>query len=93
MSAFHGLFDRGQSLNEQTGALVSRALVSGITYREAVREFRKCFIFAVLKGSGWNQLKAARKLEMHRNTLARTIAELRIDVPRPGARRPPRGQR
>ncbi|MGB8771964.1 MAG: helix-turn-helix domain-containing protein [Candidatus Korobacteraceae bacterium] len=39
-----------------------------------------------------NQCKAARQLGMHRNTLSRTIAELKLDAKglRGGTRRPPR---
>jgi len=68
---------------------------SGITYSEAVCEFKKKFILTVLQDSKGNQCKAARQLGMHRNTLSRTIAELNLDVRsvRPGARRPPRSAR
>jgi len=62
---------------------------------EAVREFKKRFIFTVLQENHGNQCKAARELGMHRNTLSRTIAELKMDVRtlRDGARRPPRSAR
>jgi DNA-binding NtrC family response regulator len=68
---------------------------SGILYSEAVREFRKRFILTVLEQNNGNQCKAARQLEMHRNTLSRTIAELELDVRavRMGTRRPPRSEK
>jgi len=68
---------------------------SGIFYSEAVREFKKLFIITVLEENNGNQCKAARQLGMHRNTLSRTIAELKVDVRalRGGARRPPRAER
>jgi DNA-binding NtrC family response regulator len=68
---------------------------SGILYSEAVREFKKRFIVNVLRENHGNQCKAARELGMHRNTLSRTIEELRIDMRevREGIRRPPQAAR
>src|SRR5438105_15870977 len=68
---------------------------SGILYSEAVREFKKRFILTVLQDNSGNQCRAARQLGMHRNTLSRTIQELKIDIRglRDGARRPPRSAR
>jgi len=67
----------------------------GILYSEAVREFKKRFIIAVLQENNGNQCKAARELGMHRNTLSRTVDELKVDVRalRDGAKRPPRSAR
>ena len=68
---------------------------SNILYSEAVREFKKRFILTVLQENKGNQCRAARELGMHRNTLSRTLSELRIDVRqlREGAKRPPRSAR
>jgi DNA-binding NtrC family response regulator len=57
-----------------------------------VREFKKRFLLTVLEENNGNQCKAARELGMHRNTLSRTIDELKIDVRavRDGSKRPPR---
>ena len=79
-------------MKDQLEALVKQMYSSGILYSEAVREFKKRFILTVLQENGGNQCKAARQLGMHRNTLSRTIAELRLDVRavRNGARRPPK---
>ena len=68
---------------------------SNILYSEAVREFKRRFIATVLQENKGNQCRAARQLGMHRNTLSRTISELRLDVRqfRDGAKRPPRGAR
>ncbi len=76
-------------------ALVTQMHSSGITYDEAVREFKKRFILEVLANHKGNQCKAARELGMHRNTLSRTIAELNIDPVqiRIGLKRPPRSER
>ncbi len=79
-------------MKDQLESLVMQMHKSGILYSEAVREFKKRFILAVLQESQGNQCKAARQLGMHRNTLSRTITELKVDVRslRDGVRRPPR---
>ena len=75
--------------------LVTRMHAGGITYSEAVREFKKRFILEVLARHRGNQCKAATELGMHRNTLSRTVAELDIDPAqiRHGLKRPVRGER
>ncbi|HKR97797.1 MAG TPA: helix-turn-helix domain-containing protein, partial [Candidatus Angelobacter sp.] len=77
-------------MKDQLEALVAQMYSSGILYSEAVREFKKRFIMNVLQQNRGNQCKAARELGMHRNTLSRTIAELKLDVRqlRDGGRRP-----
>ncbi len=75
--------------------LVIQMHSGGITYDEAVREFKRRFILEVLAQHRGNQCKAARELGMHRNTLSRTIAELNIDPTqiRNGLKRPVRSER
>ena len=82
-------------MKDQLEALITQMYKSGILYSEAVREFKKKFIFTVLQENHGNQCKAARELGMHRNTLSRTIAELKVDIRglRDGARRQPRSAR
>ena len=82
-------------MKDQLESLVMQMYKSGILYSEAVREFKKRFILSVLLENQGNQCKAARQLGMHRNTLSRTIAELKVDVRslRDGVRRPPRSAR
>ena len=67
----------------------------GITFDEAVREFKKRFLLEVLQAHRGNQCKAAKVLKVHRNTLSRMIAELEIDPAelRAGLKRPPRSER
>ncbi len=79
-------------MKDQLEALVLQMYRSNITYGEAVCEFKKRFLLAVLVDCGGNQCKAARKLGMHRNTLSRALAELKLDAKtlRNGTRRPPR---
>ena len=87
--------DKRGVVKDQLEALIMQMYKSGILYNEAVREFKKKFILAVLQENKGNQCKAARQLGMHRNTLSRTIAELDVDIKtlRGGARRPPRSAR
>jgi len=82
-------------VRDQLEALVMQMYRSNILYSEAVREFKKRFIVTVLQENNGNQCRAARQLGMHRNTLSRTVAELKIDVRqlRDGAKRPPRSAR
>jgi Fis family transcriptional regulator len=82
-------------VRDQLEALVMQMYKSNILYSEAVREFKKRFILTVLEEKKGNQCRAARELGMHRNTLSRTLAELKIDVRqlRDGVRRPPRSAR
>lgn len=82
-------------MKDQLEALVMQMYKSNILYAEAVREFKKRFILTVLQEQKGNQCRAARELGMHRNTLSRTISELKIDMRqlRDGMRRPPRSAR
>ncbi len=82
-------------MKDQLEALVLQMYRSNILYAEGVREFKKRFILTVLEENKGNQCRAARELGMHRNTLSRTINELRIDVRqlREGEKRPPRSAR
>jgi Fis family transcriptional regulator, factor for inversion stimulation protein len=78
-------------VKEQLERLVLQMYRSGKPYSEAVREFQKAFIIAVLRDLNWNQIRAAGKLGIHRNTLRRTLQELGVDIKalRASRRRPP----
>ena len=82
-------------MKDQLEALILQMYRSNILYSEAVREFKKSFITTVLEENHGNQCKAAREMGMHRNTLSRTLQELKIDVRpmRADAKRPPRSAR
>jgi DNA-binding NtrC family response regulator len=82
-------------VKDQLEALILQMYKSNILYSEGVREFKKRFILTVLQENKGNQCRAARELGMHRNTLSRTIDELKIDIRqlRDGAKRPPRSAR
>ena len=68
---------------------------SGVSYTEAVRQFKRRYILEVLAQHKGNQCKAAEELGMHRNTLSRTLTELDLDTAqiRNGMRRPPQSVR
>ncbi len=74
--------------------LITQMHSAGVTYTEAIRQFKRRYILEVLAHHKGNQCKAAEELGMHRNTLSRTLAELDLDTAqiRNGMRRPP-GQR
>ncbi|MGC2162742.1 MAG: helix-turn-helix domain-containing protein [Silvibacterium sp.] len=82
-------------MKRELDSLVTQMHDGGITYDEAVREFKKRFLIEVLAHHRGNQCKAAKELGMHRNTLSRTIAELHIDPTqiRRGLKRPSRSER
>jgi len=68
---------------------------AGISYNDAIRQFKKRYILEVLAHHKGNQCKAATELGMHRNTLSRTLAELDMDSAqiRKGMRRPVMSER
>jgi DNA-binding NtrC family response regulator len=76
----HGLCPRERIVKEQLEKLVLQMYRSGIRYEEAVQEFRKAFILTVLREHKVNQVRAARELGMHRNTLSRAIRDLEVDI-------------
>lgn len=82
-------------MKRELDALVIQMYSSGISYSEAVRQFKRRYILEVLAQHKGNQCKAAEELGMHRNTLSRTLAELEMDSTqiRYGMRRPPASER
>jgi DNA-binding NtrC family response regulator len=82
-------------VKRELDTLITQMHAGGITYDEAVREFKRRFILEVLASHRGNQCKAAKELGVHRNTLSRILAELKIDPAqvRTGMRRPPRSER
>jgi DNA-binding NtrC family response regulator len=58
--------------------LVSEMLDKGILYDDARQEFEKMFIARALQRTKGNLGTAADLLGLHRNTIARKIAEYRI---------------
>jgi DNA-binding NtrC family response regulator len=86
---------QGVDVKRELDSLVTQMHSSGIPYEEAVREFKRQYLRAVLVAHRGNQCKAAEELKMHRNTLSRAMAELRLDLAevRTELKRPPRSER
>jgi len=82
-------------MKRELETLVAQMHNAGISYNDAVREFKKRYILEVLAHHRGNQCKAAEELGMHRNTLSRTLTELNMDshAIRNGLRRPVRSER
>ena len=94
-------------MKRELDTLITQMHSSGISYVDAVRQFKKRYILEVLAQHKGNQCKAADELGMHRNTLSRTLSELDLDTAqirsqlrsqlrdgiRNGMRRPPISER
>ena len=82
-------------MKRELDALISQMYTAGISYADAIRQFKKRYILEVLAHHKGNQCKAATELGMHRNTLSRTLAELHMDTAqiRRGMRRPVMSER
>lgn len=78
-------------MKRELDGLITQMHSSGVSYAEAVRQFKRRYILEVLTQHRGNQCKAAEELGMHRNTLSRTLTELDLDTAqiRNGMRRPP----
>ncbi|HEV2618993.1 MAG TPA: helix-turn-helix domain-containing protein [Acidobacteriaceae bacterium] len=82
-------------MKREMDALVTQMHGAGMSYADAVRQFKRRFILEVLARHKGNQCKAATELGMHRNTLSRTLAELELNTAqiRRGMRRPVMSER
>jgi Fis family transcriptional regulator, factor for inversion stimulation protein len=82
-------------LKRELDSLVIQMHSAGVSYTDAVRQFKRRYILEVLAHHKGNQCKAAEELGMHRNTLSRTLAELDMNTAqiRNGVRRPPTSER
>jgi Fis family transcriptional regulator, factor for inversion stimulation protein len=82
-------------MKEELEQIVLQMYRSGLQYSGAVREFQKTFLATVLREANANQVRAAKKLGIHRNTLRRQIHELELDIKtlRSGRRRPALSER
>ena len=86
---------QGVDVKRELDSLVTQMHSSGVSYEEAVREFKRQYLREVLLKHRGNQCKAAEELGMHRNTLSRTMTELGLELAevRTGLKRPPRSER
>ena len=65
-------------MHEKLERLVEEMVSRGIRFADAQREFEKRFISQVLAKVDGNLSKAADMLGIHRNTLSRKMADLRL---------------
>ena len=82
-------------LKRELDGLITQMHSAGVSYTDAIRQFKRRYILEVLAHHKGNQCKAAEELGMHRNTLSRTLTELEMDTAkiRSGMRRPPMSER
>lgn len=82
-------------MKRELDSLITQMHSSGVSYAEALRQFKRRYLLEVLAHHRGNQCKAAEDLGMHRNTLSRTLAELDLNTAqiRSGMRRPPMSER
>ncbi len=82
-------------MKRELDAMITQMHSAGVSYAEAVRQFKRRYILEILSAHKGNQCKAAEELGMHRNTLARTLTELDLHTAeiRSGMRRPPASER
>jgi DNA-binding NtrC family response regulator len=82
-------------VKQEDERLVLQMYRNGLRYSDGVREFQRIFLATVLRDEDVNQVRAAKKLGIHRNTLRSQIRELELDVTvlRVARRRPPLSER
>jgi Fis family transcriptional regulator len=88
--------DMGEAhVKRELDILVAQMHADGVSYEDAVREFKRRYLLQVLLSHRGNQCKSAEELGMHRNTLSRTLTELEMDTAqiRNGLKRPVRSER
>ena len=64
-------------LKERVDALCAEMIDRGLLFSEALGQFEKSFITEVLRRCDGNILRASEKLEIHRNTLSKRLAQYR----------------
>ena len=67
-------------MKQQLDTLVSEMIDRGILFSDARREFEKRFIARVLQRHRGNLSRAAKDLQIHRNTLGKKIEEYKLGV-------------
>ena len=67
-------------MNKLLEQLVDEMVSRGVHYEDAQREFEKRFVVKVIDKCDGNLTKAADALGVHRNTLARKMATLKIKL-------------
>jgi DNA-binding NtrC family response regulator len=66
-----------------TLALSQPAMMTTVTFHDAVRAFKRQLLEAQLQNAGGNRTHAARQLGLQRTYLLRLIRDLGVNAPRP----------
>jgi transcriptional regulator with PAS, ATPase and Fis domain len=64
-------------LKDRLEVLCTEMIDKGIFFPEAMEQFEKCFILEVVGRHDGNLLRAAERLKIHRNTLAKRLARFK----------------
>ena len=67
-------------MKEELEQVVLQMHRSGLRYSEAVREFHRSFLATALREENANQVRAAQRLGIHRNTLRLQLRDLELDI-------------
>ena len=65
-------------MKKKLDALITEMIAGGIRFTDARHEFEKRFVAQVLEREKGNLTRAARVLDIHRNTLRSKIEEFKI---------------
>ena len=66
------------TMKQRLDELIAEMIAGGIRFPEAKREFEKRFLARVLEQEKGNLSRAARALQIHRNTLSKKLDELKL---------------
>ena len=72
-------------MNRLLDQLVDEMVARGVHYEDAQSEFEKRFVVQIINKCDGNLTKAADRLGVHRNTLARKMSTLKIKARPSGA--------
>jgi DNA-binding NtrC family response regulator len=62
-------------LKDRLESICLEMIDKGILFSEAVEQFENCFIAEVVKRNDGHLMRAAERLGIHRNTLAKRLAQ------------------
>ena len=67
-------------LKDRLEALCTEMIDKGIFFAEAMEQFEKCFILEVVSRHDGSLLRAAERLKIHRNTLAKRLSRFKAKI-------------
>jgi DNA-binding NtrC family response regulator len=70
--------ERRPPLKQKLEELISEMVEGGIRYPDAKREFERRFLAEVIARENGNVSKAAKVLDIHRNTLSKKLTDLKL---------------